>query len=414
VVCYFYELTAQRRLEHDLRLANERSEAAIAALRESDRRKDEFLATLSHELRSPLAPMRYALELLERADGSAPDVADARAMMRRQMSHLVRLMDDLLDVSRISRGKINLKRERVEVTALVARAAETARLLAAGSGQRIVLALPDEAIHVDADPVRLSQVVGNLLNNACRYSDPGARIACAVRREAEDVVVSVKDDGVGIPPARIGEIFDMFSQLEDTLERSRGGLGIGLHLVKRLVELHGGTVTASSAGLGQGSEFIVRLPAASTSTTAAAMGAAMPVEVAGDSLPRRILVVDDNLDAAQSLSMLLRLSGRETELAHDGLEAVEKAAGYRPDAILLDIGMPKMNGYDVCRTIRGTPAGREPLIVALSGYGTDEDRRKSAEAGFDAHLVKPVDFGALERVLARLDDRGNGGRPGAR
>jgi CheY-like chemotaxis protein/nitrogen-specific signal transduction histidine kinase len=402
VVCYFYELTAQRRLEHELRLANERSEAAIEALRESDRRKDEFLATLSHELRNPLAPMRYALELLAHADGSARAAVDARSMMSRQLSHLVRLMDDLLDVSRISRGKINLKRERVELTELVVHAAEAARLMAAGSEQRIVLELPNEAIHVDADPVRLSQVVGNLLNNASRYSDSGALIVCAVRREAEDAVISVKDNGVGIPPARIEEIFDMFSQLERTLERSRGGLGIGLHLVKRLVELHGGTVTARSAGLSQGSEFIVRLPAASARTAADATGAPMPIRAAREQPPKRILVVDDNVDAALSLSMLLNLSGRETELAHDGLEAVEKAAGYRPDAILLDIGMPKMNGYEVCRTIRETSGGGEPLIVALSGYGTEEDRRKSEAAGFDAHLVKPVDLGALEQVLARL------------
>ena len=398
-VCYFYELTAQRRLEHELRLANERSEAAVAALRESDRRKDEFLAILSHELRNPLASMHYALDLIERTDGETPAAAEARAMMRRQMSHLVRLMDDLLDVSRISRGKIKLKHERVELSNVVVNAAASARLLAAASNQTIELDLPREPIYVDADPVRLAQIVGNLLNNASRYSDRETRIVCSLRREADDAVVSVRDEGVGIPPERIGEVFDMFSQLDRTLERSQGGLGIGLHLVKRLVELHGGTVAARSAGIGHGSEFVVRLPVAAIADTDGARdegdGAAR------DTRLQRILIVDDNLDAARSLAMLLELGGRETALAHDGDEAVRRAAELEPDAILLDLGMPKMNGYDACRAIRAASGGRQPLIVALSGFGSEEDKRKSAAAGFDAHLVKPVELKALERVLVR-------------
>jgi PAS domain S-box-containing protein len=410
VVCYFYELTAQRRLEHELRLANQRSEAAVAALRESDRRKDEFLATLSHELRNPLAPMLYGLEVLEQASGNLGAAAAARDMMRRQMTHLVRLMDDLLDVSRISRGKITLKQERVELTRLIADAAEAARLVAAGADQKIELDLADEELYVEADPVRLAQIAGNLLNNACRYSDRGARIVCTLRREADDAVFTVKDEGIGIPPERMGELFDLFNQLERTLERSRGGLGIGLHLVKRLVEMHGGSVAARSAGLGKGSEFTVRLPLMASARSAGTAKLGNRSDRHGAAGPRRVLVVDDNFDAAQTLAMLLHLSGRETAVAHDGREAVERATDFEPDAILLDIGMPNMNGYDACRAIRATPQGRDALIVALSGYGTEDDRRKSAEAGFDAHLVKPVDPEALEQLLAGAEGRAS--RPG--
>jgi CheY-like chemotaxis protein len=326
-------------------------------------------------------------------------------MMKRQMAHLVRLMDDLLDVSRISRGKINLKRERVELTRLIADAAEAARLVASGADQKIVLDLAAEELYVDADPVRLTQIAGNLLSNACRYSDRGARILCTTRRDAHDAVFTVKDEGIGIPPERMGELFDMFTQLERSLERSRGGLGIGLHLVKRLVEMHGGSVAARSAGLGKGSEFVVRLPLLVPDASPGTAGAKNRVDRGSASGSRRVLVVDDNVDAAQTLAMLLHLSGRETEVARDGAEAVEKAATFEPDAILLDIGMPKMNGYDACRAIRATPRGRDALIVALSGYGTEDDRRKSAEAGFDAHLVKPVDPGALEQLLAGGEDR---------
>jgi PAS domain S-box-containing protein len=377
--------------------AEERIYGLLTELRAADRRKDEFLATLAHELRGPLAPLRNLLEVLKRADGDGERARQAYATMDRQLSQLTRLVDDLLDVSRISRGKIELRRERVELASVVSQAVEACRPLAESAGHEVAVTLPPEPLVLDGDPVRLAQVFGNLLNNACKYTDRGGRIGLTVERQGSDVVVRVTDNGAGIPADQLGSIFEMFTQVDETLERSQGGLGIGLTLVRRLVELHGGSVEAFSEGRGRGSEFVVRLPLLSEKPRALRRR-----ESIGDATPapaRRILVVDDNRDSAESLALLLTLSGHQTQTAHDGLEAVEAAGQFRPDVVLLDIGLPKLNGYDACRRIREQAWGLSMVLVALTGWGQDADRRRSHEAGFDAHLVKPVDLDALRRLL---------------
>jgi PAS domain S-box-containing protein len=367
-------------------------------LREADRRKDEFLATLAHELRNPLAPLRNGLQVmkLSRNDSKAAEVS--RDMMERQLSQMVRLIDDLLDVSRISRGKIQLQKQQIPIATVVQQAIETSRPLIDAFGHELIVHVPGETINVDADMTRLAQVFANLLNNAAKYTDRGGRITLRIDRQGNEVVVSVRDTGVGIPPRMLPQLFEMFVQVDRSLERSQGGLGIGLSLVKRLVELHGGTVKALSAGPGRGSEFIVRLPV---------LHAVTPVETSpatnGNSAGhtrRRILVVDDNRDSAASLAMMLDLLGNETRTAHDGEEALSAAAAFRPDMILLDIGMPKLNGYEAARRIRTEPWGKAVVLVALTGWGQDEDRRRSAEAGFNFHLVKPVDPEELGKLLS--------------
>jgi PAS domain S-box-containing protein len=380
---------------------------AMDALHEADRRKDEFLATLAHELRNPLAPLRNGLQVMALAKHDAEVVERARAMMERQLQQMVRLIDDLLDLSRISRGKVELRRERVELAAVIANAVETSRPLIEQSGHLLTVDLPVGPLTIDADLVRLSQVIANLLNNAAKYTERGGRIGLSVQRDpaaAGEVSLHVTDNGVGIPAAMLPQVFQMFTQVDRSLEKARGGLGIGLNLVKRLVEMHGGTVEARSGGRGQGSEFIVRLPLAEPMESTGE-GAA-PADAAGDwegltgVRPRRVLVTDDNVDAATSLAMMLELMGNEIRVAHNGLEAIAAAEDFRPDVILLDIGMPRLNGYDACRRIREQPWGRGAFIVALTGWGQEEDKRRSREAGFDHHLVKPVDPALLGRLLA--------------
>ena len=381
VVCYFSDIS--------------RHVLARQALADADRRKDEFLATLAHELRNPLAPLRNMLEVMKRADGDGTLMEQARSTMERQLNHMVRLIDDLLDVSRISRGKIELKRERVELASVVAQAVEACRPLAESAGHEVTVALPPEPLHLDADPVRLAQVFGNILNNSCKYTEPGGRIRLAAERQDGEVEVRVVDTGVGIPPDALGGIFDIFTQVDRTLERSQGGLGIGLTLVRRLVELHGGSVVAHSEGPGRGSELVVRLPLVAGSREAGEPEPAAPGAAAG----RRILVVDDNQDAAASLALLLEMTGNDVRTAHDGLEAVAAAAALRPDVVLMDLGMPRLNGYDAASRIRAEPWGAGMVLVAVTGWGQDEDRRRTAEAGFDGHLVKPVDYAAFLRLL---------------
>jgi CheY-like chemotaxis protein len=319
------------------------------------------------------------------------------AMMERQLGHLVRLIDDLLDASRISQGKLELRRERVELATIIRQAVETCRPVAECANLEVAVTLPPQPVYLDADSVRLSQVVCNLLNNACKFVGQGGRISLTASRHGNDAVIVVKDNGIGIPPDKLDRIFEMFSQVDQSLERSQGGLGIGLTLAKRLVELHGGSIEARSEGVGQGSEFVVRLPVAVDGALPIPDG---PDEVIQSNGKRRILVVDDNRDSATSLTTLLRLSGNETFIAYDGVEAVEAAARQRPDVILLDIGLPKLNGFDACRGIREHRWAQNVLIIALTGWGQEEDRRKSAEAGFDGHLVKPVDHAELMRLLA--------------
>ncbi len=383
---------------------------AMDALQEADRRKDEFLATLAHELRNPLAPLRNGLQVMNLAKDDSAAVERARAMMERQLQQMVRLIDDLLDLSRISRGKVELRRERAELAEVIANAVETSRPLIEQSGHRLTVDLPAGPLVIDADVLRLSQVIANLLNNAAKYTERGGRIGLRVQRSeaGDEVSLHVTDNGVGIPAAMLPQVFQMFTQVDRSLEKSRGGLGIGLNLVKRLVEMHGGTVEARSGGRGQGSEFIVRLPLADVPAEGAGVATAPEAPAADPGEPggpperrtRRVLVTDDNVDAATSLAMMLELMGNEVRIAHDGLEAIAAAEELRPDVILLDIGMPRLNGYDACRRIREQPWGAGIYIVALTGWGQEEDKRRSREAGFDHHLVKPVDPVALGELLA--------------
>jgi PAS domain S-box-containing protein len=367
-----------------------------AALREADRRKDEFLATLAHELRNPLAPIRTGLQVL-RLSGDRAIREQAREMMDRQLGQLVRLVDDLLDISRITSNKLALRKARLPLACVTENAVETARPLIDAKGHTLVVNLPPEPLLLDADLTRLAQVFWNLLNNAAKYTDAGGRIELSAERVRREVVVTVRDSGIGIPKQALPGLFMLFSQVTPSLERSQGGLGIGLALVKGLVEMHGGSVAALSAGLGQGSQFVVRLPLA-LEQPPSEKPRAEDCRKAG--VRRRVLVVDDNRDAAASLAMMLSLVGHETRTAQDGLEALELAEAFRPDAILLDIGLPKLNGYDVCCRIREQSWGQRVFIVAITGWGQEDDRRRSREAGFDQHLIKPVDFAALETLLA--------------
>jgi PAS domain S-box-containing protein len=377
---------------------------AMDALQEADRRKDEFLATLAHELRNPLAPIRNGLQVLRLAHGNPRAEEKARGLIERQVQQMVRLIDDLLDLSRISRGKVELRRERIDLAAAVQSAVETSRPLIEQAGHELTLSLPSEPVFVDADVTRLAQVFANLLNNAAKYTEGGGDIRLSVEPHEKDVLVRVRDNGVGIPASMLPRIFEMFTQVDRSLERTQGGLGIGLSIVKRLVEMHGGTVEAHSEGRGRGSELVVRLPVLAPSVQEP-RPRGDGQEPAGVPARRRILVADDNVDSAESLGMMLEFMGNEVRTAHDGVEAVETAAAFRPDVILLDIGMPRMNGYDACRRIREQPWGSSVAIVALTGWGQDEDKRRSREAGFDHHLVKPVEPAALETLLAAVQAR---------
>lgn len=369
------------------------------ALRTTDRRKDTFLAVLAHELRNPLAPMRNALELLKHSDTNPAINQRARATMERQLSHMVRLVDDLLDLSRINSDKLQLQKQPVVLSEVVSQAVETVRPLIAESRHELSIELPSEPLQLNADTVRLSQAFSNLLNNACKYTDPGGHISLTAVQSDGHVVVSVRDNGMGIPTDLNPKLFDMFTQADHTLQRQHGGLGIGLALVKRLVEMHEGEVSAGANPSGQGSEFLVRLPLmtipksnesstphSSRTTSEAAL---------------RILVVDDNRDSAETLSMLLELMGHEMNLAYDGEQALALAKEIKPDVVLLDIGLPKMDGYEVARQIRQEPWGSNPILVAITGWGQTEDKDLSRESGFDHHLVKPVDHDHLLKLIQK-------------
>ncbi len=368
------------------------------ALREEDRRKDEFLALLAHELRNPLAPLRNGLQVMKLARGDAEAVEQSRAVMERQLHHLVRLVDDLLDVSRISRGKLHLRKERLPLAEVVRHALEVCEAAVKEQCHDLEVTLPQEQVFVDADRTRLAQALCNLLSNAAKYSDRGRPVRLLAERRGGEALLRVKDEGVGIPPEMLPRVFDLFWQVDRTLEKSQGGLGVGLTIVKRLAEMHGGGVEARSEGYGRGSEFIIRLPVAS-----APAGARQPVgagEGPAAAARCRVLVADDNADAAGSLALMLQLMGHEVRTAHDGLEALDVAAEFRPDLVLLDIGMPRLNGYDAARRLRQEEWGRGVVLVALTGWGQEEDKRRSREAGFDHHLVKPVEPTALGELLA--------------
>ena len=371
-------------------------------LRETDRRKDEFLATLAHELRNPLAPIRNSLQILKMPRVDAGMVERSRDMMERQVHHLVRLVDDLLDVSRVMRGKIELRKERIELATVVARAVETVQPLVNAQGHDLSVRLPNESLPLDGDPVRLAQIVGNLLTNAAKYTDPNGRIWLTAERDGGEAVLRLRDNGIGISPNMLPRIFELFVQVDHASTKAQGGLGIGLTLVKNLVEMHNGTVEARSEGLGRGSEFVVRIPL--TKEPATDHPNHEPERTANAVLPsgRRLLIVDDNQDAANSLAMLLRLKGHEVRVAHSGPAALEITTGYTPDVVFLDIGMPGMDGYEVARRMRQQPGLENVVLAALTGWGQKEDRRRTAEAGFNHHLVKPPEPQAVEAVLAAL------------
>jgi two-component system, sensor histidine kinase len=371
-------------------------ERAEQALRAADRRKDEFLATLGHELRNPLAPMLTSLHLLSAAGLPDSNLSHAVGVMQRQLSHLVRLVDDLLEVSRITRGVIEVKCEPLDLASILRGALDTSRPALQSGAHHVTVDLPDEPVTIAGDATRLTQVFANLLTNAAKYTDDGGRIWIEARQKGERVVVSVRDNGIGIPPGHLTSVFDMFTQVDRSSRRAQGGLGIGLTLVRSLVEMHKGRVEARSDGIGAGSEFIVELPVLTE-------GLPNADEYEGPAaLPAlRILVVDDNRDAAESLGVLLRALGATVKVAYSGREALDMLDRFDADAVLLDIGMPDMDGYDVARRIRQTPQRSGLLLIALTGWGQDEDFRRSRMAGFDHHLIKPPDIGELHKVLTQ-------------
>jgi signal transduction histidine kinase len=410
VITFIAAETGRRYDAGDLAVAEDLAHRAAVAIenarlyqevREADRRKDEFLAILGHELRNPLAPISNALQVLKMPGANGQVAEHAREMMERQVQHMVRLVDDLLDVSRIVRGKVELRKEAVELATVVARAVETAQPLVEAEGHELTVDLPPEPLRVNGDLVRLAQVVGNLLNNAARYTVRGGKIRVEGRSIGDRAVLRVRDTGIGIAPEVLPRIWDMFVQADRRERGSHGGMGIGLALVKGLVELHGGTAEARSGGPGKGSEFVITLPLLSPRESEGSQ----PWEEGGPSSVacRRVLVVDDNVDAAESLALLLRLGGHSVQVAHDGATALRQAEAAPPEVAFLDLGMPVMDGYELARRFRERPDLRNVLLVALTGWGQEEDRRRTREAGFDAHEVKPVSPEALHKLLGRRE-----------
>ena len=391
-----HDITARRLLDE----ADERR--TLDALRDADRRKDEFLATLAHELRNPLGPIRNAAEIMRVAENDRAAISTARRMIERQLQQMVRLIDDLLDVSRITRGHVELRRERVSLGTILQLAIETSRPLIESRQHVLRVDAPPETLYLRGDPTRLAQVFANLLNNSAKYSEAGGLITVRVEPEGDQVTVTVADKGIGIEPEMLPRVFEMFTQAGRPGLHPQEGLGIGLTLVRRLVELHGGTVEARSEGIGHGSQFVVRLDLDTQPDTEQELSrgvADRQSDDEDDSDGLRILVADDNRDAAASLAMMLDLGGHEIRTAHDGIEAVKVADDFKPDLALLDIGMPRLDGYATARELRGRPWAKGLVLVALTGWGQDEDRRRSSDAGFDRHLVKPVDPAVLEQML---------------
>jgi CheY-like chemotaxis protein/two-component sensor histidine kinase len=373
---------------HDLRNAQE-------ALRQADRRKDEFLATLAHELRNPLAPIRSAIQFLQLQLPADGRIAQAGAIIDRQTQGMVRLVDDLLDLSRITRGRITLQRSRLELKEVLTSAIDTSRTLIEENAHELVVSTPAEEISVDGDPTRLAQIFSNLLNNAAKYTQNSGRIEVTVTRRAHEAVISVRDNGIGIPVDMLGAVFEMFTQVPSSVDRSNGGLGIGLTLAKQLTEMHGGRIEARSGGIGRGSEFVVTLPIVDSAQGSLFTEPTLTTSGA----QRRVLVADDNIDAAKMLSFLLDLSGFDVRTAADGPDALKVFEEFRPEIVVLDIGMPGMSGYEVATAIRSLPGGKDVLLVAVSGWGQESDRLAAFAAGFDHHLTKPVDFNSLQATF---------------
>jgi|KBSSwiStaDraftv2_1062776.scaffolds.fasta_scaffold54201_3 signal transduction histidine kinase len=374
-----------------------RQMALTEQLREADRRKDEFLALLAHELRNPLAPVVNAVNIMRLKQNVDPDLLWCREVIERQAIQLTRLVDDLLDVSRITLGKIKLRPERLDIATAIAGAVELSRPLIESHRHEFSITMPEQPIALNGDLARLTQVVANLLNNAAKYQNEAGRIELIVEQVEREAIITVRDRGIGIPPQMLSEVFELFSQGERTLDRSQGGLGIGLSLVKTVVEMHGGSVSATSDGVDRGSAFVIRLPCLRPGESNGRPTAHPTLRNVGP--PRRILVVDDSKDAAESLAMLLSLSGHQVMVAHDGMQAVAMAAAERPEVILLDIGLPGMDGYEVCRRARQGGL-TDALIIAMTGYGQERDRQRSKDAGFDTHTVKPVELSHLLELLA--------------
>lgn len=358
-----------------------------------EQRRDDFLPTLAHELRNLLGPVANALQLMQRSGG---ELQGPRAMMERQVRQMTRLVDDLLDTDRLGRQRLALQRSRVDLGLILAQSAEASRPAFEAARQTLTLLPTLEPVYLDADPDRLAQVFANLLGNAGKFTAAGGRIQVSLEQQGSDAVVRITDDGIGIPPSQLTRVFERFVQIGGS-ERAGSGLGIGLALAKQLVELHGGSITAQSEGVGLGSEFMVRLPI--LTERAVARPATAPEQPLGGQTPLRILLVDDNPDAVESLALLLARAGHETRTAPDGCAGLELAEAFRPEVILLDIGLPRMSGYDVCRAIRATSWGKDIVVIALTGWGHEDERLRTAEAGFSAHLVKPVDYAALTSLL---------------
>lgn len=369
------------------------------AAEESERRKDAFLGMLAHELRNPLGPIRNAINLLQHMGPDTPRHMQLRDIIDRQVTHMTRLVDDLLDSTRLARGKVLLRKERCDIVRLVRQTVDDYRNIFAESKLSVELTLPDTPLWVQGDPTRLVQMIGNLLHNSNKFTAPGGKIFVQVRFDAEvgTAAISISDTGIGIDPQMLPYVFDVFQQAEQGLDRTRGGLGLGLSLVRGLAELHNGVVTAASDGLGKGATFTIRLPAEAAADTAVA-----PAEAAEKASRRRILIIEDNLDAAETTRMLLEQEGHDVRMAHTGAEGIAAARQFLPQVILCDIGLPGVDGYQVARTMRRDVAFGTPFIVALTGYGRDQDRKQAQEAGFDMHLTKPIDMGSLRRALAHL------------
>ncbi len=390
-----------RQRQHQMRDELAARHRAETALRQADQRKDEFLATLAHELRNPLAPISTGLQVLGRFAPDSEEAVRMRGMMGRQLVQLVRLIDDLLDVSRIATGKVVLQRERLDLRGVLSAALEACQPAIEAAMHTARLDTPDEPVWVMGDPTRLVQIVSNLLTNACKYTPHGGRIEVRLAEAEGQAVVRVSDNGIGIPPHLLDTVFDIFSQVHGAVDRTQGGLGIGLSLVRRLMALHGGSITAESAGPNCGSCFVVRLPSAGADRLRADTPAATP-GAPHRQRALRVLVVDDNRDAADSLALLLQLGGHDTRTEYSGADALRVAAAFRPELVFCDLGMPGMNGHEVARSLRAQPHTASAILVALTGWGSEEDRRRTRLAGFDHHLVKPVALEMLEGVLRRL------------
>jgi PAS domain S-box-containing protein len=369
------------------------------ALRQADRRKDEFLATLAHELRNPLAPIRNSLQILRISTAADPEAARVHQMLEQQVGHMVRLVDDLLEVSRITGGKIELRRERAELESIIKSAIETSRPLIEEGRHALDVEIPEGSLPVDADPVRLAQVIANVLNNAAKYTDDGGRIRLSVERDRDDLVIRIRDTGLGIPAEMLPRVFDMFAQVDRSMKRAQGGLGIGLALARSLVEMHDGTIEAYSDGPGRGSEFVIRLRSAAPIAHEAPAPSPPVAEAPTPAARKRILVVDDHKDGADSLAMLLKLLGGDTEVAYDGPAAIAAIRRFEPSIVLLDIGMPGMDGYEVARLLRQDRDLDDLVLIALTGWGQTEDRLRTSEAGFNEHWVKPVDPSRLRTLI---------------